>query len=307
VRGNPVGLVERDGREGASPYDLQDIPGVADDRSSTTEQEARDMRAAVPDGPGLPAMLGEATMGSVESVENVAWDSLTLFGTVSTLLSIGLSGETRYFEDPTPGSDWLRQSLFGSERGTATSLAGASLGLDPESGAWRLGRNLGTAAQIAFGFVQVGRNAAGRVVQLSDEVFHATMSREAAEGVLSGINPAFFNAGNRFGRAFYVAADDATAVAEVASHGNAPAFLIRFEFDLSRARILDLTDPATADTWGYLGGEITEVTQAIGGRAMEAGFNAIRFPSVRADGINLAVLSEWEDLLLPQMVYPASP
>ncbi len=58
--------------------------------------------------------------------------------------------------------------------------------------------------------------------------------------------------------------------------------------------------------WGYVGGEISSATKNIASQAREAGFNVIRYPSERGLGANLAILKDFERLLRPQMIFPAS-
>lgn len=76
------------------------------------------------------------------------------------------------------------------------------------------------------------------------------MSPGAAQSVLNGIEPKFLNPNARFGRAFYVAELAETALAELAHHGAQATQGIRFKIDYSAARILDLTDLATAKGMG---------------------------------------------------------
>ncbi len=71
-----------------------------------------------------------------------------------------------------------------------------------------------------------------------------------------------------------------------------------------KVRVLDLTDPDIAKQWGYAGGPITPETRALGERAREAGYNAVRFLSERSAGANLAVLDDFNEVLEPQMVAP---
>jgi hypothetical protein len=52
------------------------------------------------------------------------------------------------------------------------------------------------------------------------------------------------------------------------------------------------------------GGPITEATQAIGDKAAEAGYDAIRFASQRGAGTNYAILGNFNTLLSPQMITP---
>jgi RHS repeat-associated protein len=136
------------------------------------------------------------------------------------------------------------------------------------------------------------------------DVFHATTSPGAAQGVANGINPARLNPNSRFGRAFYAAEGPDTALAEMAHHGASPTHGVRFSLNTSNARVLDLADPNVASAWGYSGGPISSATQAIGPKAAGAGFNAIRYPSLRGGGMNWAILDDFDDLLVPQMITP---
>jgi hypothetical protein len=87
-------------------------------------------------------------------------------------------------------------------------------------------------------------------------------------------------------------------------HSSVGTHTIRFTFNPKNARILDLTDPTVAKAWGYKGGPITSATKALGPRAQEAGFNAIRFSSQQGEGANIAILSDFDVLLTPEMVVP---
>ncbi|GIH07104.1 hypothetical protein Rhe02_51710 [Rhizocola hellebori] len=138
------------------------------------------------------------------------------------------------------------------------------------------------------------------------DVYHATTSPRAAEGVLGGIDPAFFNPNSRFGPAFHVTENADTAVAELAHHGATPTNMIRFTFDPRRAVVLDLTDSAVAKSWGwgYSGGPISGATRDIGPVARASGYTAIKYPSMRGEGANWAILSDFDNLLRPQMVTP---
>lgn len=71
------------------------------------------------------------------------------------------------------------------------------------------------------------------------------------------------------------------------------------------ARLLDLTNPDIAREWGYVRSDHYTKTQAIGTKALKAGYNVIRFSSERGMGANLAVLSDFGKILVPQMVVPA--
>jgi hypothetical protein len=96
-------------------------------------------------------------------------------------------------------------------------------------------------------------------------------------------------------------------MAELAHHGVTPSHGIRFSLDLSKAKVLDLTDEAMAKAWGYSGGPISSSTQAIGARAQSLGYNVVKYQSLRVPGANYVVLGDWERLLQPQMVTPTTP
>jgi hypothetical protein len=125
---------------------------------------------------------------------------------------------------------------------------------------------------------------------------------------LKGIDPQYLDPKTRFGKAFYVAEKPGTTLAELAHHNAAPTTGIRFSVNKAALKPLDLTDPKTAQAWGYKGGPITPQTQAIGENARQKGYNAIRFNSERdPGGVNYAVLDNHNDILQPVMVSPTTP
>lgn len=132
-------------------------------------------------------------------------------------------------------------------------------------------------------------------------VFHAT---DHVQSVLDKIDPVRLNPDSRFGPAFYVSESAETAVAEMAHYRVSPKFGIRFELSPTRARVLDLTDPDIARAYGYAGGEISESTKAIGSQALSDGYNVSRYPSLRAEGVKLAILADFDDVIIPIMVGP---
>ncbi|NBF11540.1 PAAR domain-containing protein [Pseudomonas sp. Fl4BN1] len=139
-------------------------------------------------------------------------------------------------------------------------------------------------------------------------VYHVTTNPGAAQGVLSGIDPKFLNPNSRFGAAFYVGESPTTPLAELAHHGATPTHGIRFNVNASKAKVLDLTDPAVAKEWGYNGGPISAKTQQIGVDAGDQGYNVIRFGSERdPGGVNHAVLDNFNEILTPQMITPVEP
>jgi len=124
------------------------------------------------------------------------------------------------------------------------------------------------------------------------------------QGVLNGIDPYRLNPRSRFGQALYVSEVPDTTLAELEHHNSVGVETIRFEFNSRTAKILDLTNPKIAKTWGYTGGEITSSTRSLGKSANLAGYNAIRYSSERGIGANIAILKDFDGLLMPQMVVP---
>lgn len=140
---------------------------------------------------------------------------------------------------------------------------------------------------------------------LTCDAYHATSSPRGAQGVLGGIDTDFLKKQNRFGAAFYIAKNPGTTLAELGHHGIVPTHGIRFAFHDDKAKILDLTDPATAGSFGYRAGSKYNKTSRVATKARQAGFNVIKYESVRSPGsINFAVLGDFGELLEPQMVTP---
>jgi hypothetical protein len=171
----------------------------------------------------------------------------------------------------------------------------------------------GKAAKAA---VEVASHAdevvdAAKAVSKVEDVRHARRSAEITQSVLDKILPEKFDPSARFGQAFYVAQQGETAVAEVAAHGGKASHVIRFQLDLSKAKVLDLTDPAIAKAWGYVE-DVDAYTahQQLAQKAMEQGYNVIKFQSYRGPGYNYALLHNplnpfnFDEWLIPQMVSP---
>jgi hypothetical protein len=137
-------------------------------------------------------------------------------------------------------------------------------------------------------------------------VYNARLSTKVTRSVVKRIDPARFNANARFGAAFYVSEEDQTALNEVAYHGGTGTHLIRYDLQLGQARELDLTDPAIAAAWGYTSPSSNyTISQGIAARARRAGYNVIKFKSLRGPGANYAVLDDFTTLLQAQGVFPA--
>jgi RHS repeat-associated protein len=158
-----------------------------------------------------------------------------------------------------------------------------------------------TGGRLVNKVIQKGAGLFRKVLQGGEsvDVRHAT---RAAQSVLNGIDPRFFQAEARFGKAFYVAEDGLTAALEAPG----TTHVIRFRFDLGKARVLKLTDPEVAKSVGYVRNEAARAAhQAIARRARELGYNVIEYESYQSPGtINYAVLSDFDELLTPVMVSP---
>lgn len=128
---------------------------------------------------------------------------------------------------------------------------------------------------------------------------------QKAHGVLSGIDIEFLGTNNRFGQAFYLSEVPDTTLAELAHHGTTGINTIRYHFDKSEARILDLTKPRIARRWKYQGGDYYDVSRRIAEEGKLKGYNVIRFNSERGVGANLAVLDDFNKILSHQMIVPA--
>ncbi|HQX06552.1 MAG TPA: DUF637 domain-containing protein [Zoogloea sp.] len=165
------------------------------------------------------------------------------------------------------------------------------------------GRVVGNVGEVGAGAKGVDGAARSDV---ADNVWHSTEYPSAVKNILEyGIDQNYLNPNSRFGKAFYVAEEPNTSIAEMNHYGVDPSTGIRFSIDPSKVKLLDLTNPDVAMKWGYLGGEKTAQMQQLAGKAKANGYNAIRFVSERASGgVNIAVISEYNDVLKPQMITP---
>ena len=143
----------------------------------------------------------------------------------------------------------------------------------------------------------------------SDTVAYHSVGGEKSEkkiqSVLDGIDISYTSPDSRFGQGFYVAADGNTTVAELAYHGTDATYSIRYDMNLEGQRVLDLTDPAVANEWGYLQGKSSLLEcQNIAGKALDEGYSVIKVQSYRDRGINYVIYDNFDEILQPQMVTP---
>ena len=79
---------------------------------------------------------------------------------------------------------------------------------------------------------------------------------------------------------------------------------MRFQFDLTGANTLDVTDTANAAAFGYSGQHLP----GLGQRAVTLGSNVIKYQSMRGPGVNYAFLDgSWATLLVPLELSPLEP
>jgi hypothetical protein len=146
-----------------------------------------------------------------------------------------------------------------------------------------------------------------RITRLAIQIsaFHATSTAQQAQSVLKGIEAKYLKPESRFGPAFHVAMEPDTALAELAHYGIEATTGIRFELNSEKMKILDLTNPAISQKYGYTGGPISSKTQALGQTALENGYNAMQYPSERASGgTNIAILNDFNEILQRAFITP---
>lgn len=200
-------------------------------------------------------------------------------------------------------------ALHGGKAGKAVAkaLSHADELADAEKALDRLEDTEDALTRLTQGATDAGEVVgAAKAVSKVENVRHATTSADAVQKILKAIDPRFFNPESRFGRAFYDAQEGGTAVAEVQAGGRKATHVIRFHLDVGKAKVLDLTDPAIAKARGYVHDPAADALhRTIANKALEAGYNVIQFESYRVPGtINYAVLRQFDELLIPQMVSP---
>ena len=164
---------------------------------------------------------------------------------------------------------------------------------------------VGGAAKLSINLPQAFRGLSTKQAATEVKIVrHAVGSTRQAESVLKGIDPKFFNPNSRFGGGFYVTVEGETAVAELAAHDVKATQVIRYNFNLSNQKVLDLTNPNIASEWGFTTSLSTEACQAIAAKARAQGYNAISFPSYRGSGMNYVIYDNFDKILKPQMISP---
>jgi RHS repeat-associated protein len=179
----------------------------------------------------------------------------------------------------------------GDAKGVIEVFTGKDIISGEDLGNWRY---LGLLGLVGLAEVRRLRNV--------ETLYHAVENADVAQSVLKGIAPEFFNEGSRFGGAFYTSQNGVTTIAELNAGGKNAEYVIRYSFDVENAKILDLTDPDIAKEWGYVHDPgLKDQHQKIGQKALESGYDAIKFESFRVAGTdNYAILQNFEELLTPE-------
>jgi hypothetical protein len=157
-------------------------------------------------------------------------------------------------------------------------------------------KGAGAAAKVAVGGVMNATRATATVAEGS-ALFHSTARAGAAENILKGIDPKFFNPNSRFGGAFYTATSPATTVAELAHHGASRVATIQYTLGPG-SRFLNLTSPV-----GRLGTRY--IPKVLSRYARLTNKNGIVAHSLRLEGgVNVVILEDFSMLLNGTLIYP---
>ena len=229
---------------------------------------------------------------------------------------MGYTDSTGHWLESALDLAFLAYDIYDIQQNGLTWTSGLSLAADVAGLALPVVTGGGLAVRAAMHSDDVAKIAshaddAVKAVSHVEDVRQARQGAEITQSVLNNIDPSRFNEAGRFGAAFYVAQEGATAVKEVATHGGQASHVIRYQADLNKAKILDLTNPEIAKAWNYAD-DVTAVGahQHLATKAMEQGYNAIKFSSYRGSGYNYALFDnplnpfKFNEWLSPQMVSP---
>jgi hypothetical protein len=172
---------------------------------------------------------------------------------------------------------------------------GALVGLIPVAGG--LGKGLLKAIRKAAN--EFAQNSVQQAIKKSITLKHAVTNPRHVKDIIRKIDPDKLDPKSRFGPAFYLAENGQTAIIELKAHNKIATNIISFDLDLNQARILDLSDPQVSTKWNYDSSK--EYAGEIAQKAINEGFNVIKYPSVQStgDNYNYAVLKDFEQVLTP--------
>jgi len=154
----------------------------------------------------------------------------------------------------------------------------------------KVGDNLSNEFDDQLAMETPGRDAIDEsynIMNVLPVLYHTTARPGSDEGILKGIDPAYFKAESRFGKGFYLTNDIATSEAEIAYH-KGDAF-VTIAYTIPGGNILDAT-----------GGDVKETVKdnplGLRSMALRRGFDGIAIPSLRGSGINVVLFKNFSIL-----------
>lgn len=135
-------------------------------------------------------------------------------------------------------------------------------------------------------------------------VYHTTSSSKNIDYVLKKIDISKSHpTKNRFGSGFYLAGSAKTSFKEV---GPSSKYTIRYNLDVSKAKVLDLTNKNIAKKWNYKGGNDYASSQRIAKEAKKHGYEVIQFRSEKASkDFNYVIMRNPEKFIKTEGVSPS--
>lgn len=136
-------------------------------------------------------------------------------------------------------------------------------------------------------------------------IYHATSSAKNIDNVLKKIDISPRQKENRFGSGFYLAGSPKTSFKEV---GPSSKYTIRYNLDISKAKILDLTNKNIAKKWNYKGDSTSDYasSQRIAKQAKKQGYEVIQYRSEKASAdTNYVILKNPDKFIKAEGVAPS--
>jgi hypothetical protein len=262
---------------------------------------------------GLVEGLGDSLKGTWDFVTRDAWQAKTWTEMGTTVVALTLMNPQ--MAGPYGGqasAQWLDQKLgtkFAARQVQIIIAVDDTVKEMPHWNARQWGKlvgrvagdvlttkGAGAGAKLAIR----GATAATRATAAVGEgaaLFHSTARAGAAENILKGIDPKFFNPNSRFGGAFYTATKPGTTVAELAHHGASRVATIQYSLGPG-GRFLNLTSPV-----GRLGTRYMPKVMSRYARLTKK--NGIVAHSLRLEGgVNVVILEDFTMLKNGTIVYP---
>ncbi len=125
-------------------------------------------------------------------------------------------------------------------------------------------------------------------------VYHSTSRSGAAQNIVKGINPKFFNPASRFGKGFYVGESVGTTVAELGYHGASRVNTI--QYTMQGAKLLDATGSVLNLGTKYAPKLLSKTAQALK-------YDGIIFNSLRSRGTNTVLFKNFGALKNARIIF----